>query len=128
MFEAHTCIENVFVKNAQFQNPIKAIYIKVNPDKEGTASSGHISHVPYHTMTNNVTSGGLKRQFYFFEIYYENIRVKNCLQKPIYIGPQQQRQPGTQGIGCHVGSHSDNCFSSNQIQVRDVVLKNVVNT
>jgi len=101
--EAHTCIENVFVKNAEFQNPIKAIYIKVNPDKEGTASSGHISN-----------------------IHYENIRVKNCLQKPIYIGPQQQRQPGTQGIGCHVGSHSDSCFSSNQIQVRDVILKNVL--
>eukprot|EP01098_Paradermamoeba_levis_P006122 TRINITY_DN2541_c0_g1_i1.p1 TRINITY_DN2541_c0_g1~~TRINITY_DN2541_c0_g1_i1.p1 ORF type:complete len:556 (+),score=189.58 TRINITY_DN2541_c0_g1_i1:98-1669(+) len=68
------CIRNVTFTDIRFRRPIKAIYLKTNPGEEGT---GVID-----------------------QILYKNLQVDGTLWQPIWLGPQQQRQPGTKGTGC----------------------------
>jgi polygalacturonase len=68
------CIRNVTIRNVKFDYPLKAIYIKPNP---GTHGAGIISN-----------------------ILYENIEIHNALWWAIWIGPQQQNQPGGYTTGC----------------------------
>ena len=57
-----------------FEHPIKAIYVKPNP---GNSGSGIIDSITYRNITGN------------YALWY-----------PIWIGPQQQQQPGSNGTGC----------------------------
>jgi polygalacturonase len=68
------CINNVTIRNINFQTPLKAIYIKPNP---GTNGKGLISN-----------------------ILYENIYIFETLWWSVWIGPQQQDQPGGHTAGC----------------------------
>ncbi len=73
------CIANVFVKKALFHNPLKAIYIKPNPAKyDEPKATGTIANVTY-----------------------EDIEIHDPLWWSIWIGTQQQHQPGEKsGTGC----------------------------
>jgi len=64
----HACIRNVTFRNIEMDYPIKGIYIKPNP---GTRGDGVIEN-----------------------ILYENVSMKTPIWWAIWIGPQQQYQPG----------------------------------
>ena len=68
------CVRNITFRDVTFDEAIKAIYVKSNP---GDSGSGIIDN-----------------------ILYANISVFSSLWYPIWIGPQQQKQPGTNGTGC----------------------------
>lgn len=68
------CVRDIVFDNITFFSPFKAIYVKSNPGNDGSG------------IINNIT--------------YQNIRVDASLWYPIFIGPQQQEQPGTNGTGC----------------------------
>jgi len=64
----HACIRNVTMRNIQMDHPIKGIYIKPNPGHNG---DGIIEN-----------------------ILYENVHMNTPIWWGIWIGPQQQYQPG----------------------------------
>jgi polygalacturonase len=96
------CIRNVTFRNIQFHLPLKAIYIKPNP---GTHGSGIISN-----------------------IVYENIDIHEALWWAVWIGPQQQEQPGS---GANTGCSflfplpGKQCPTDPLVTISDVVLRNV---
>ena len=67
------CIRNVTFRNINFSNPFKAIYIKTNSGDKG-----------FGIIDN---------------IVYQNITIHSPILWPIYIGPQQQKQPDGSGDG-----------------------------
>ena len=67
------CIRNVTFRNVKFSYPFKAIYVKTNSGKEG-----------FGIIDN---------------IVYQNITIHSPILWPIYIGPQQQKQPDGGGDG-----------------------------
>lgn len=71
--DTHSCVRRVTFRNINFEYPLKAIYVKTNP---GTGS-GEIR-----------------------DILYEDIKIHFPVWWNIYIGPQQQSQPGGAGPGC----------------------------
>eukprot|EP00743_Colponemidia_sp_Colp-15_P004929 GILK01005312.1.p1 GENE.GILK01005312.1~~GILK01005312.1.p1 ORF type:complete len:471 (-),score=64.30 GILK01005312.1:166-1473(-) len=94
----HTCIKNVIFRNVYFKDPFKAIYIKTNP---GTGS-GEI---------RNIT--------------YENIIADRPIWFPIYIGPQQQKQPDGGGPGCMLYPIEKKCDTQPLVTISDITLRNV---
>ncbi|OMJ70769.1 hypothetical protein SteCoe_31190 [Stentor coeruleus] len=68
------CVQNITIRNINFETPLKAVYIKPNP---GTHGQGIISN-----------------------ILYENLTINDALWWAIWIGPQQQDQPGGYSTGC----------------------------
>lgn len=72
----HRCIDNVTARNLHFTTPLKAIYIKPNPAKPPPA-------------TGSITN-----------ILYEDVVVEYPVWFAIWIGPQQQHQPGGRGTDC----------------------------
>ena len=69
------CIRDVWIRNVQFKNPIKAIYVKTNSGKDGFGIIDNIN--------------------------YENISIDGAILWPIYIGPQQQKEPDGGGDGIY---------------------------
>jgi len=71
-----TCVKNVTFQNVTFHHPLKAIYIKQNPcgDRDAVIAPGE---------------GGI-----IANILYEDIQINNPVWWNVYIGPQQQHQPG----------------------------------
>jgi polygalacturonase len=69
----HNCINGVTYRNIEFHYPFKAIYIKTNP---------------IHEKFHGNESGEIAN------IVYENIKINYPIWWGIYIGPQQQHQPG----------------------------------
>ena len=68
------CIEDVYFGNVTFKYPLKTVYIKTNSgDPHG-----------WGTIRN---------------ITYEHLRAKDPVLWPIYIGPQQQKEPDGSGDG-----------------------------
>ena len=67
------CIRDVWFRNVEFTDPFKAIYIKTNSGKDGF---GIIDNINYH-----------------------NITIHSPILWPIYIGPQQQKEPNGGGDG-----------------------------
>ena len=67
------CIRNVTFRNINFTYPFKAIYVKTNSGKQG-----------FGIIDN---------------IVYQNISIHSPILWPIYIGPQQQKQPDGGGDG-----------------------------
>ena len=72
----YACVKNVVFKNIVTKSPIKLIYIK-------TAS--HPSDNGVYGKIDNIT--------------YDNIYAYNSILWPIYIGPQQQKEPDGTGDG-----------------------------
>ena len=67
------CIRDVWFRNVQFTHPFKAIYVKTNSGKDGFGIIDNIN--------------------------YQNITIHAPILWPIYIGPQQQKQPDGGGDG-----------------------------
>lgn len=93
----HACIRRVTFKDIQFDYPMKAIYVKTNPG----SGTGEIR-----------------------DIWYENINIHFPVWYGIYIGPQQQKQPGGGGPGCMLYPLGG-CETQPLIDVRNITLKNV---
>ena len=79
------CVQNSIFRNITFYSPLKAIYIKTNSGNNGY---GIINNITYENMymTNN----------------NDNLFPENAFLWPIYIGPQQQKEPNGGGDGCFI--------------------------
>ena len=96
----YACIRNVTFRNIVQHFPLKAIYVKTNP---GTHGSGCIEN-----------------------ILYENFTINDPVWWAIYIGPQQQKQPGGGGPGCMIYPLDKDCQTQPRIDVRNITLRNIV--
>jgi len=98
---AVNCVRNVTFDNIHFSHPLKAIYIKPNP---GTSGTGIIQ-----------------------DITYSNIDVDNALWYGLFIGLQQQHQPGGSGTGCDFDFPlaGSKCATQPLVTVDDIKLINV---
>ncbi len=95
------CIRNVTFRNIKFQDPIKAIYIKPNPEEDGTGYIGNI--------------------------VYENIEINNPLWWAVFIGTQQQHQPHGTGTGCSFfyPLPGTQCITDPLVTIEYITLRNV---
>jgi len=97
------CVRNVTFDNIVFTKPIKALYVKTNPGTEGTG------------IIDNIT--------------YKNIVGDGALWYPIWIGPQQQQQPGSKGTGCSFFYPiDDECPTQPRVPVTNIHLSNITFT
>eukprot|EP00455_Lapot_gusevi_P002948 TRINITY_DN1121_c0_g1_i1.p1 TRINITY_DN1121_c0_g1~~TRINITY_DN1121_c0_g1_i1.p1 ORF type:complete len:447 (+),score=79.76 TRINITY_DN1121_c0_g1_i1:43-1383(+) len=96
------CVRNVTFRNIEFQNPIKAIYIKPNPGDSGTG------------IIDSIT--------------YENIYAYRPLWWSIWVSTQQQVQPGG-GSNTHCSFFyplfNSTCPLQPRVPVTNLVLRNV---
>ena len=102
---AHNCVNNVTFRNMDFEEPMKAIYIKPNPGGTEGVDSASISN-----------------------IVYENITINNPIWFAIYIGPQQMKEPDGAGTGCMLypfGGGDDACPTNPLVTIENVTLKDV---
>jgi polygalacturonase len=95
------CVRNVTFRDSVMHRPLKAIYIKSNP---GTNGTGIIDN-----------------------IVYENIAIDHALWWTIWIGPQQQNQPGdAPGTGCSfMFPYVPECPTQPLVTISNIILKNV---
>jgi len=94
------CVRNVTFENIEFEHPIKAIYVKSNPGDVGT---GIIDSVTYRNITANL-----------------------ALWYPLWIGPQQQQQPGRNGTGCSfLYPIVPECPTQPRVTMSNIVLQDV---
>jgi hypothetical protein len=70
------CIDDVLAERLSFDTPLKALYVKPNPAKGGGA---------FGSITN---------------VVYQDVTIHNTLWWPIWVGTQQQHQPGGSGTDC----------------------------
>eukprot|EP00466_Bigelowiella_natans_P013322 jgi/Bigna1/39696/e_gw1.34.19.1 len=104
----HYCVNNVTFRNVSLESPLKGIYIKTDPGDEGSATISNIT--------------------------FENFRINRPLWWAIWIGPQQQHQPGwnwTEHQECALdwplGKKSkSHCMTNKNVAIEDIVLKDVV--
>lgn len=98
------CISNVYSSNVVFNNPLKAIYIKPNPMKVGQPATGIISN-----------------------ILYENVTINSPVWWTIWVGTQQQQQPGSSGTGCSFlyPLFNSSCPTDPQVTVENITLRNI---
>ena len=89
------CIRNVVFQNIVADEPIKFIYIKTGNIHDATSIQGYIKNITYQNMV-----------------------ASDALLWPIYIGPQQQKEPD--GTGDGVWSPV-NPF----VEIRDIILENI---
>ena len=95
------CVRNITFEDITFDRPIKAIYIKSNP---GDSGSGIVD-----------------------SITYRRIHATWPLWYPLWIGPQQQRQPGSAGTGCNfLYPIVDECPTQPRVSITNIVLDGVV--
>jgi polygalacturonase len=87
------CIKGVIFRHASFQYPFKAIYIKSNSGDDGDG------------IMENIT--------------YSDISIRDPFYLPIYIGPQQQKEPN--GVG-------DGFWPATQplVTIKNITLRNIV--
>jgi len=92
------CIRNVVFKNVYMHKPLKGIYVKSNPGTSGTG------------LIKNIT--------------YENFQMDYPVWFGIYIGPQQQKQPGGAGPGCMIYP-LEPCQTNPLITMEEITLRNI---
>eukprot|EP01084_Bolivina_argentea_P270525 460019_1 len=99
------CIENVVFRNIIFESPLKAIYIKTNSGNEGT---GRIYNITYENI-----------------YMYQNpdLFPQHAFLWPIYIGPQQQKEPNGDGDGCFIDFIR--CPTQPRVNLTNIYLTNV---
>eukprot|EP01041_Mallomonas_annulata_P010110 gene10110-21063_t len=95
----HNCVRDVLFTDITLYRPFKGIYIKTNPGDSGTGE-----------ITN---------------ITYTNIKMYNTLWWAIYIGPQQQSQPGETDTGCMTYPVDPYCPTQPRVTISDIFLNNV---
>lgn len=100
----YSCVNNVQFLNIEFHHPLKAIYVKTNPGVTTSMEPG---------------SGGR-----ITNILYDNIVIHKAIWWTIYIGPQQQKQPGGGGPGCMLYPLIP-CETQPLIDVHDITVRNV---
>lgn len=98
----HACVRRVTFRNIEFEYPIKSVYVKTNP------GSG---------------TGEIK------DILYENIKIYFPVWWNIYIGPQQQAQPGGGGTGVNCMVYPfEHCDTQPLIDVQNITVRNLNST
>lgn len=99
--ERVNCIRNITFRNANFEKPLKGIYMKTNPGDKGRG-----------IMDN---------------IVYENMTMHEPIWWAIYLGPQQQKQPDRGGPGCMLYPYDPKgkCATQPLVDVSNIKLKNV---
>jgi len=97
--EQTNCIKNVMFRNIDMKYPIKGIYVKPNPGYVGDG------------IIQNIT--------------YENVNMTHPIWWGIYIGPQQQSQPGGGGPGCMFYPLNPECETNPNVPMRDITLRNI---
>lgn len=94
------CIRDVLFENIEFEDPFKAIYVKTNPGWSGNG------------IINNIT--------------YRNITASGSIWYPLWIGPQQEKQPGRPGTGCSFEFPIVmNCSTQPRVTVSDIFLEDI---
>tara|TARA_B100001059_G_C17832757_1_gene585812 strand:- start:1384 stop:2649 length:1266 start_codon:yes stop_codon:yes gene_type:complete len=89
------CIRNVVFQNIVTDLPIKFIYIKTGSQHDATNVQGYIENITYRNMTAN-----------------------HALLWPIYIGPQQQKEPDGTGDGLWPSVNP-------YVEIKDILLENI---
>jgi hypothetical protein len=98
-------VRNVTYRDSRLRFPLKAIYVKTNPGHSGT---GEIS-----------------------DITYQNITIDTALWWTVWIGPQQQNQPGQDSdpTGCNfLFPYVPVCPTQPRVALRDVTLRDITAT
>jgi len=98
------CVRNITFERVVFFHPFKAIYVKTNPG---------------HTKSMLPGSGGE-----ITNVLYKDITIHHPIWWSIYIGPQQQKQPGGAGPGC-MFYPLGGCETQPLITVANITLQNV---
>jgi len=99
------CIDGVSARNLRFDTPIKALYIKPNPAKNDPGGDfGRIANV-----------------------LYEDVEIHDALWWAIWVGTQQQQQPGTAGTGCSFlfPLFNSSCPLDPQVTLANITLRRV---
>uniref|UniRef100_A0A914EP65 Polygalacturonase n=1 Tax=Acrobeloides nanus TaxID=290746 RepID=A0A914EP65_9BILA len=95
------CIRNITFENITMYLPLKGIHVKTNPK----------------------TSDGIG---IIDSITYRNMHLIGSIWMPIYIGPQQQQQPGTSGTGCSwLYPIKDQCPTNPNVQISNILLEDI---
>lgn len=98
------CVRNIIFKDTYMYRPFKALYIKSNP---GTRGTGIVE-----------------------DITYENILIDQALWWTVWVGPQQQHQPGDGkggGTGCSFFFPFDpECATQPLVTIRRITFKDIV--
>ena len=89
------CIQNVIFKNVNAINPIKLIYIKTGSNENANQVEAKIKNITY-----------------------QNITAHNPILYPIYIGPQQQKEPDGTGDGIRPNTNP-------YVNISDILLHNI---
>jgi len=98
------CIDGVIATNLAFASPLKAMYVKPNPAADARAF-GRIAN-----------------------ILYANVTVSDALWWPIWVGPQQQHQPGGgSNTGCpfFYPLFNSSCPADPEVSVANVTFSRV---
>ena len=100
----NNCISGVLARRLHFSTPLKAIYLKPNPAKSDPRAAGEISNITY-----------------------TDVVIVAPIWWPIWLGTQQQQQPGSSGTGCSFLYPLDNttCPTDPQVSVFNITLRNV---
>jgi len=99
----HACIANVTFRNITMDKPIKGIYVKPNPGDHGTG------------IIQNIT--------------FENFVIKSAIWYTVWIGPQQQYQPGwSHDAGCSMFYPFGNCDTYSAVTMDRITLRNITAT
>ena len=93
------CVRNITFRSINFTAPIKGVYVKTNPGSSGT---GLIT-----------------------DITYQDLVMDEPLWWGVYIGPQQQEQPGGYGPGCMLYPLDQECPTQPLVTVANITLRNV---
>jgi len=98
--ETHNCVRNVHFYNNSMYRPLKAMYIKSNPGDSGDAIIENIQ--------------------------YEDLYVKQAVWWLLWVGPQQQRQPGQDSTGCNfMLPFIPICPTQPLVTIRNITFRNV---
>lgn len=97
----HNCVRNITFDSIRMLLPFKALYIKSNPGTQGTGTIDGIT--------------------------YSNIDVASPLWYPIWIGPQQQKQPANgSDTGCSFFYPlNSTCATNPLVSMTNIALSNV---
>jgi polygalacturonase len=99
------CIDGVAARRLHFESPLKAMYIKPNPRKSDPGGDfGRIANV-----------------------LYEDVEVRDALWWAIWVGTQQQHQPGGGGTDCPFifPLLNSTCPSDPQVTLANITLRRV---
>ena len=96
----HACIKDVTFRNVNMKYPIKGIYVKPNPGDNGDG------------IIQNIT--------------YENFNMDTPIWWAVWIGPQQQYQPGWSGnAGCSMTYPWGKCDTYKAVTMDHITLRNI---